>query len=153
MFLPEVCDYFSRYIDLELVFKKEEYKIDYTFRINDGIKKAPLVFIESENDSLTSDSEMRKLCYFNSPLRVLIICERWEEQNFQRYSGKKEMLINIWSRTIDEFNVFSDHESVIGVVIAEASDSFRFYSVLFDHEGRIFDEDGSTVFCELPRDW
>jgi len=58
----------------------------------------PVIYIESENDAKSSDREIFKLLAINAPLKVLLICNEWNENE------KKEIAYGYWHYQITDFN-------------------------------------------------
>ena len=127
---------------LNLVYKKEEFKIDYTLcqKCHDGYN-VPLVFIESENDASTAHHEMRKLCCLSAPLKVLITCVEWcDEPGAWRHGGEKGKLLSTWSKQIKSHASIWLTPSVTGIIVAEWNKNLRFYCLAFNQLGEIVDE-------------
>ncbi|KXS54330.1 MAG: hypothetical protein AWU57_1278 [Marinobacter sp. T13-3] len=134
--------------EMSMVFKNEDFKIDYTFcKRMDGHYDVPLIFIESENVAASADHEMRKLCCLQAPLKVLIVCAEWsEEPGFWSHGGDKNRLLKKWSSQIRMHNKVWPSPSITGVIVAEWRDSLRYYSIAFDHFGEVVDQH-RMFFC------
>lgn len=124
-----------------LLFKSEEFKVDYTLCVQgvDGYQ-VPAVFVESENVALSAHHEIRKLCCLHAPLKVLIVCAEWSnDTNVWKHGGYKNKLIQQWSKQIREHNKVWPSPCITGVIVAEWHESLRYYAFAFDHLGEIVD--------------
>ena len=136
--------------EIGLNYKKELFKIDYTFcRKSKNGTDVPLVFIESENVALDAEHEMRKLCCLSAPLKVLITCAEWSDiPGDWKNGGYKELLTNRWSEMISAHNSIWPQPALTGVLIAEAlNERLRYYSILFGPNGSI--EKESEIIFEI----
>lgn len=67
---------------LKLIHGKEEFTVDYAMSKSTGSGiDMPQIYIESENDIKSADHEIRKLSSLNSPLRVLLTVDNFDEKN------------------------------------------------------------------------
>jgi len=125
---------------LNLNYKKEDFKIDYTLCVENDGHEVPLIFIESENVANSAHHEIRKLCCLSAPLKVLIVCAEWsDEPGAWRHGGDKCKLIERWSSQIKAHNKVWPMPAVTGVIVAEWNSSLKYYSLAFDHLGDIVD--------------
>jgi len=131
-----------------MTYIKEKFKIDYTFcrKADDG-EEVPLVFIESENNAFDAKHEMRKLCCLSSPLKVLITCVEWsDEEGYWKRGGNRKKLTDEWSKIISSHNSIWPQAAVTGVLIAEKNNhTLRFYSLVYGPNGSLI-KDSEVVF-------
>ena len=124
-----------------LTFKKEEFKVDYTFCATTTDYDVPMVFVESENVATSAHHEMRKLCCLHAPLKVLIVCAEWSnEPGAWNHGGYQDRLLKEWGMQIRAHNKVWPSPSITGVIVAEWNESLKFYAVAFDHFGDVVDE-------------
>lgn len=125
-----------------LTFKKEEFKVDYTFcATTENDYDVPMVFIESENFAITAHHEIRKLCCLHAPLKVLIVCAEWSnEPGAWKHGGYQDQLLKQWAAQIRAHNKVWPSPSITGVIVAEWNESLKYYAVAFDHFGEVVDE-------------
>lgn len=125
-----------------LTFKKEEFKVDYTFcAIDDNGYDVPMVFVESENIATSAHHELRKLCCLHAPLKVLIVCAEWsDEPNAWKHGGYKNQALKQWATQILAHNKAWPSPSTTGVIVAEWNASLKYYATAFDHLGEVVDK-------------
>lgn len=125
-----------------LVFRKEEFKIDYTLcKSTDRGYDVPLVFVESENVANSAHHEIRKLSCLHAPLKVLIVCAEWsDEPGAWKHGGFKESLLARWGSQVRAHNKEWPSPCITGVLVAEWNQCLRYYALAFDHFGEIADE-------------
>ena len=84
--LPQVAN------DMKLKITKEEFTVDFVMAIEDPYSehKIPKIYIESENDIIKAEHEIRKLCSLNSPLRILITVDKWPNNPKEKFSKLRE---------------------------------------------------------------
>ena len=129
-------------------FKKEEFKIDYTFckKISPDYE-VPLIYIESENIAKHSMHEMRKLCCLSAPLKILITCVEWsDEDGYWKNGGNKKLLTDEWASIISKHNTVWPQPAITGVLIAERkNDILRYYSLVFSPNGEILNDSNIII--------
>jgi len=122
-------------LGLEFVF--EEWKVDYTLCRKVDEYLVPEVFVESENVAVSAHHEVRKLCCLASPLKVLIVCSEWSNEDGDwRHGGHKEKLLLEWSSIIQRHSKVWPQNSIFGVIVAEANELLTYYAVAFDNRGK-----------------
>lgn len=130
--------------EMGLIFKKEEFKVDYTFCVTIENKyDVPIVFIESENVATSAHHEIRKLCCLHAPLKVLIVCAEWSNE---KSGGYQDNLIKRWAAQIRSHNKIWPSPSITGVIVAEWNESLKYHVIAFDHFGEVVDK--HRVFFE-----
>lgn len=126
---------------MNLEFINEDFKIDYTLcqRVEDYL--APLIFIESENNAQTATHELRKLNCLNAPLKVLVVCSEWcDEQGFWKHGGGRKNLTETWLKNIKSHGNVWPSNSITAIIVAEWKDNLRYYSFACNSNGEIVDE-------------
>lgn len=125
-----------------LTFKKEEFKVDYTFcTTTSNDYDVPMVFVESENVATSAHHEMRKLCCLHAPLKVLIVCAEWSNKpGAWKHGGYQDRLLKQWAAQIRAHNKAWPSPSITGVIVAEWNESLKYYAMAFDHLGEVVDE-------------
>ncbi|MBU2986746.1 hypothetical protein KO528_15380 [Saccharophagus degradans] len=132
--------------NLGLVFKSEEWKIDFTLCRDVNGYPVPEIFIESENVALSAHHEIRKLCCLSSPLKILIVCAEWSDREGDwPHGGLKYRLLEQWASIIKNHSKVWLNEGVTGIIVAEANATLSFYSIAFDHFGEVV-SDHSIIF-------
>ena len=121
---------------MNLEFEKEMYfRVDGTFYKTGGQKiKVPIIFLESENDVRSSDGEVKKLCLLNAPLKVLMICNDWND------SSKKIITEGYWDYIIDDFKDENCLTGYFAFIIAEWNDTLKFYSYVYNEKAEIIED-------------
>lgn len=133
--LPKVAE------KMQLTFMKEElFRVDAIFyKKTDNGYNVPKIFIESENNAETADLEIRKLCSLNAPLKVLMLCLEWTE------SIKEQLTTDHWNFII---RAFANEQQLIGhfgIIVAEKTDKFRFFSFAYNEQGEVYDIEKTLV--------
>lgn len=134
--LPQVASKMS------LRFKKEEFRVDFTFcKAVLDTYEVPVIFIESENIATSAHHEIRKLCCLHAPLKVLIVCAEWsDEPGAWPHGGCKQVLLEQWRQQINAHNREWASSSTIGIIVAEWNQLLRYYAVAFNHFGDVVDD-------------
>ncbi|RYE50178.1 MAG: hypothetical protein EOP48_20240 [Sphingobacteriales bacterium] len=128
--LPSVARKLGLGLDKELVFR-----VDATFYKKGGqTTKVPVIFLESENEVRTSDHEIFKLCSLNAPLKVLMICNDWNE------ASKKIISEGYWDYIIEDFHDESILTGYFAVIIAEWNEDLKFYTYVYDKSGKVIED-------------
>ena len=118
---------------MQLDFEKEKvFRVDgifYKKAKNDF--KVPIIFIESENNLDSTETEIYKLCCLNAPLKIIFICHEWSEEK------KEDTTEGHWDYIINDFkqeNILIGH---LGVIVAEWMDELKFHSFSYNENGGI----------------
>ena len=122
---------------LDLTFEKEMiYRIDGVFsKVGGQNTKVPVIYLESENDIRTSEREVNKLCMLNAPLKILMVCNEWNE------ASKKLIKEYYWDYIIEDFAEQIGLKGVFAVIIGEWNETLKIYTHVFNDKGEII-EDG-----------
>ncbi|WP_028491962.1 hypothetical protein [Thioalkalivibrio sp. ALE19] len=133
--LPEVAN------TMGLKFQKEDFKVDFTLcEVDSSGNAVPIVFIESENNARSADHEVRKLACLHAPLKVLVVCAEWSnDQGDWSHKGDRDDLSSMWAKQINAHNAVWPSTSVTGVIVAEWNRTMRYYSLAFGPRGEIVD--------------
>jgi len=122
---------------MDLIFVKEEYKIDYTLCKKSSIAdyNVPMIFIESENNAPTTKSEVRKLCCLAAPLKVLLTCMEWSD------GGNKQRYLKEWGGIINYHNLEWPQPTQTGLLVAERIGlCLKIHNLLLDSSGTVVEE-------------
>jgi len=116
---------------MNLEFEKEmNFRVDGTFYIKAGqTSKVPIILLESENEAFTSHYEFHKLCLLNAPLKVLMICNDWND------SSKKILTENFWGYIIEDFAEECSLTGYFAIIIGEWNENLKFYTFVYDNHG------------------
>ena len=122
---------------MNLEFAKETFfRVDGTFYKKGGqTSKVPIIFLESENDVRTSEGEVIKLCLLNAPLKVLMICNDWNE------TSKKIISEGYWEYIIEDFKDESLLTGYFAFIIAEWNENLKFYSYVYNEKAEIIEDE------------
>ena len=86
-------------------FTSELFKVDFAMWKQADSHLVPVVFIESENASMTATHEISKLCCIAAPLRVLITVIEWDEaKGVWGSGGYRTRLLTEWQSLIRAYN-------------------------------------------------
>lgn len=128
--LPKVADKLGLELEKEVLFR-----VDATFYKRGGqTTKVPVIFLESENDVRTSNHEIYKLCSLNSPLKILMICNDWNE------ASKKIITDGYWDYIIEDFIDESSLMGYLAIIIAEWNEELKFYTYVYDNNGKVIED-------------
>jgi hypothetical protein len=121
---------------LDLTFERELiYRIDGVFsNVGSQNTKVPIIYLESENDITTSDREVYKLCTLNAPLKILMVCNQWNE------SSKKLIKEYYWDYIIEDFAEQIGLKGVFAVIIGEWNETLRIYTHVFNEKGEVIED-------------
>jgi hypothetical protein len=124
------------------------YEREKTFRVDGILSKiaktgypVPIIFVESENNSGDTETEIYKLCCLNSPLKVLLICCEWTDEY------KLQTTNDYWQYIIDSFVAENTLVGHLGIIVAEMKDSLKFFGFAYNEQGKI--EDNEQLICEI----
>jgi hypothetical protein len=122
---------------LGLIFDKEMvYRIDGVFsKVGDQKTKIPIIYLESENDIRTSEREINKLCMLNSPLKVLMVCNEWND------SSKKLTKEYYWDYIIEDFADQIGLTGFFAILIGEWNDKLRIYAHVYNEKGEVIEDE------------
>ena len=122
---------------LGLLFEKEMiFRIDGVFsKIGGQNAKVPVIFLESENDIRTSEREINKLSMLNAPLKILMVCNDWNDD------AKKLIKKYYWDYIIEDFAEQIGLSGLFAVIIGEWNETLKFYTHVYNDKGQVI-EDG-----------
>lgn len=129
--LPKIAEH------LELDFKRERpFRFDAIFfKRCSQTTEVPVVYIEAENEAKSSNEEIYKLCCINAPLKILFICNEWNETQKSKISSE------YWHYIIDDFAEQNLLSGSTCILIGAWDDKLRFYSYCIDNKGNLFEEE------------
>lgn len=124
---------------LSMSYEKEKFfHIDAVFCREGGqTTKIPFIALESENHVKTSDNEIKKLCMLNTPVKILMICNTWND------STKEKMKDNYWDYIIGDFHDQVGLIGVLAVIIGEWDDyenELKFYTHVYDETAEVIED-------------
>ncbi len=122
---------------LGLLFKKEKpLRADGIFYQTGSQKtEIPIVVIESENDILSSSDEIGKLCFISAPLKILFVVFEWTEQTSEKIASEN------WEYIIADFAEAGQLVGTTAIIIAEWTETLKFYSRVYDNVGQHIEKD------------
>lgn len=137
--LPKVAD------KMNLLFVTEEpFRVDGTFyKIGkqDGKNlKIPIILLESENDYLTSEGEVKKLCLLNAPLKILMIYSDWDG------NISNDIKEGFWEYIMEDFNTDSSLTGFFAFINCSWSKDLRFDAIVYDENVKSLGE--SVLFVK-----
>jgi hypothetical protein len=127
---------------MNLDFGEEmKFRVDGTFYVKSGQGgvKVPIVLIESENDARTSDDEVYKLCFLNAPLKVLMICNDWNEKT------KLDLCEGYWDYIIESFAEENVLTGYFAIIAGEMNQNLKFYTYVYDDNGKQIEKEGGFL--------
>jgi len=127
---------------LNLGFEREKtFRVDATFyRKAANDYQVPIIFIETENNSSTTETEIYKLCCLNAPLKVIFICLEWNNES------RKDITEDYWQYIIDAFVAENRLVGHLGVIVAEWMDTLKLHGFAYNEKGKIDEE---KIICEI----
>lgn len=128
----------AKSLGFDLLYEDLRIDVILSIRATSGWD-VPVISIESENDSESAEREVWKLCYLNSPLKVLFICTEWSEKRFN------ELITEHWSYIVNSFKDISLLNGILGIIVAEKTDKLRFYFFAFDDDGKIIGKNSLPI--------
>lgn len=126
---------------MNLDFEKEmKFRVDGTFFKKAGqTSKVPIILLESENNAFDSHDEINKLCLLNAPLKVLMICNDWND------ASKKMLTENYWGYIIEDFAKESSLTGYFAIIIGEWNETLKFYTFVYDNLGNSIESEDNFL--------
>lgn len=126
---------------MNLEFEKEmNLRVDGTFYKKAGqSSKIPIILLESENDAFTSHGEFHKLCLLNAPLKVLMICNDWND------ASKKMLTEKFWGYIIEDFAEESSLTGFFAIIIGEWNETLKFHTYVYDNMGNSIESEDALL--------
>ena len=145
-------------IEQQLEPGNELFKVDFAISRDSNGVKVPIIFIESENNVVSADHEVRKLVNLAAPLRVLITVSQWDESGIWEGGGNRTRLLSEWEKVIRQHQIVWPRPGVVGFLIGEwrPNKTFRFYAYAYDEGNRLPGPASEILLerevgCEDPR--
>ena len=133
----------------DLAARGELFKVD--FAISSQPEIVPLIFVETENNPVSSHEEIRKLVNLAAPLRVLITVSEWDESPEVWKLGNKDRLLSSWEHIIRAHHQVWPRPGIVGILVGEwhPQRELRFYAYAYG-EGQRLAWPENEIFIRRP---
>jgi len=100
-------------------------------------EQVPRVAVSKGHRMGLSTDELRSLCCYATPLKVLLTCAEWcDEPGYWPHGGMKNTLLSEWKQVLIAHNGLAPQPHIVGVLVGEIKGrTFRLYSLALGPNG------------------